>query len=227
MARSKPRLADGSFTLAVLAAATACGEREERVYGGACSPAGERVYAFTEGTIVSTRTVARSALLEQGFLRDHQACTSRAVDPLTIDKLSALMLAVPVHELPYSSPSPMFLGRSDNLYQNDENIWLYSNKTREVERRAHWHPGVGLWQLDIWGPVQALNHAERADIAKSGAEVAAHIRETSTARTAVSVSGTNMSSSLGLLARTSPTPMTTTGICARRRMRTSTMRRGT
>ena len=167
----------GTFTLTVLAAATACGDEEVRVYGGACSPADQRVYEFTEGTIVSTRTVASGALLEQDFLRDHRACTSRAVDPLTIDKLSALMLAVPVHELRRSSPSPMFLGRSDNLEQNDQNIWLYSNKTLLDERRAHWHAGVGLWQLDPWPPVRALNHAERADIAIGGAEVAAHIRD--------------------------------------------------
>ena len=167
----------GTFTLTVLAAATACGDEEVRVYGGACSPADQRVYEFTEGTIVSTRTVASGALLEQDFLRDHRACTSRAVDPLTIDKLSALMLAVPVHELQRSSPSPMFLGRSDNLRQNTRNEWLYSRNTREDERRAHWHAGVGLWQLDPWPPVRALNHAERADIAVGGAVVAAYIRD--------------------------------------------------
>ena len=171
MARSIPRRADGSFTLTVLAAATACGDREQRVYGGACSPAVQRVYAFTEGTIVSTRRVARSALL------DATACTSRTVDPLTIDKLSALMLAVPVHELQRSSPSPMFLGRSDNLRWNTRNEWLYSRNTREDERRAHWHAGVGLWQLNPWPPVRALNHAERADIAVGGAVVAAYIRD--------------------------------------------------
>ena len=67
---------------------------------------------------------------------------SRTVDPLTIDKLSALMLAVPVHELQRSSPSPMFLGRSDNLRWNTRNEWLHSRNTREDERRAHWHAGV-------------------------------------------------------------------------------------
>ena len=102
---------------------------------------------------------------------------SRTVDPLTIDKLSALMLAVPVHELQRSSPSPMFLGRSDNLRWNTRNEWLYSRNTREDERRAHWHAGVGLWQLDPWPPVRALNHAERADIAVGGAVVAAYIRD--------------------------------------------------
>ena len=74
----------------------------------------------------------------------------------------------------------MFLGRSDNLgklYQNRENIWLYSRAAREQERRAHWHAGVGLWQLDIWEPARALNHAERADIREGGVGVADHVRD--------------------------------------------------
>ena len=168
VARSKPRLADGSFTLAVSTDATACGDEEVRLYDGSCSPAGQTVYAFTKSTVVLTREVAIRAL----EMREMSTCTS-----LTVDKLSALMLAIPVRELQRSSPSPMFLGRGDNLRNNPRSEWLYSNKTREDERRAHWHAGVGLWQLDPWPPVRALNHAERADILKGGPGVAAHIRD--------------------------------------------------
>ena len=165
VARSKPRLTDGSFTLTVSIEAADCSDGETRVYGGSCSPVGQRVYEFTKSTIVSTREAAIRAL-------EVETCVS-----LTVDKLSALMLAVPERELQRSSPSPMSLSRGDNLAQNPDNIWLYSNKTLKGERRAHWHPGVGLWQLDIWGPAKTFNHGERADILKGGAGVAAHIRD--------------------------------------------------
>ena len=159
----------GSFTLTVatdIDEATPCGKGEVRLWNGSCSPAGQRVYEFTMGTIVATRDIARTV---QGG--KPSACS------LTVNKLTALMLAVPVHELRRTSPSPMFLGRSDNLEQNKNNKWLYSRATIEHERRAHWHAGVGLWQLDIWGPAQTLNHAERADIRQGGVGVAEHLRD--------------------------------------------------
>ncbi len=126
VARIKPRLAGGGFKLTVSVEATACGDGEVLLHGGSCSPAGQRVYEFTKSTVVLTREAAIREL-------EMNACPS-----LTVDKLSALMLAIPVRELQVSSPSPMYLGRSDNLAQNKKSEWNYSNVTREHERRAHW-----------------------------------------------------------------------------------------
>ena len=53
---------------------------------------------------------------------------------------------------------------------------LYSESTRSGEPRAHWNPGVGLWQLDRMDKVRRLNHAERADITNGGLEVAKKLR---------------------------------------------------
>ncbi|MCY4665992.1 MAG: hypothetical protein OXC00_15150 [Acidimicrobiaceae bacterium] len=165
VARIKPRLSDGDFALTVSTDTMACDDGEERLHDGSCSPAGRSLYEFTKSAVVLTREAAIRAL-------ETRACAS-----LTVDKLSALMLAPPVRELQRTSPSPMFLGRSDNLRQNPLNEWLYSRKTREDERRAHWHAGVGLWQLDIWPAARTFNHAERADVLKGGAGVAAYIRD--------------------------------------------------
>ena len=167
VARTKPRLTNGDFTLAVTTDTTECGDGETRLFDGSCSPAGQRVYEFTKSTVVLTRDVAIRAL-------EMKTCAS-----LTVNKLAALMLTIPVRELQMSSPSPMFLGRSDNLAAraNDENEVLYSRGTREHERRAHWHAAVGLWQLDIWGPAKTFNHAERAHIQTGGDGVAARIRD--------------------------------------------------
>ena len=165
VARSVPRRTNGAFTLTVGATTAPCDDGEVRVWGGSCSPR-KGVYGFTLGTVVSTRDVASTA-----HGRKPSGCA------LTVDQLTALMLTIPVHELQRPSPSPMFLGRSDNIEQNPESIWLYSRKTREHERRAHWHAGVGLWQLDKWPAAQNLNHAERADIRTGGIGVAEHIRD--------------------------------------------------
>ena len=167
----------GDFRLTATATeATAIEECETRLWGGSCAPAGQDVYEFTEGTLAATLDVAGKALGRRG------SCVSQEVpvpdDKLSPHKLAALMLSIPVHELRGKSPSPMFLGRSDNLRWRWENRWLYSRKTAYVgERRAHWNTGVGLWQLDTWDDAVALNHAERADIKKGGVVVADHIAD--------------------------------------------------
>ena len=160
---AKPRSFDGRFVLDIESEVKACAVGEVRVFGGWCVTG--TVYEFTESTIVMTREAAIQALEEK-------KCGS-----LTVNQLAGLMLAIPVRELQLANPSPMSLGRSDNLKQNRTNKALYSRGTRESERRAHWHPGVGLWQLDTFEAAKNLNHAERADVLMGGKGVAQHIRD--------------------------------------------------
>ena len=159
---AKPRSFDGRFVLDIESEVKACAVGEVRVFGGWCVTG--TVYEFTESTIVMTREAAIQTLNEK-------PCSS-----LTVNQLAGLMLAIPVRELQLANPSPMSLGRSDNLEQNRTNKALYSRGTRESERRAHWHPGVGLWQLDTFEAAKNLNHAERADVLMGGKGVAQHIR---------------------------------------------------
>lgn len=65
---------------------------------------------------------------------------------------------------------------------NSNNIQLFSHMTLGGYKRAHWNPGVGLWQLDNFEyptyKVDALSfsHADRADVEKGAVEVAEYIR---------------------------------------------------
>jgi hypothetical protein len=45
----------------------------------------------------------------------------------------------------------------------------------EDHKRAHWSPGVGLWQLDPFTATLNLNHAERADTIKGGIPTAKYL----------------------------------------------------
>lgn len=77
---------------------------------------------------------------------NYNNCSSR----LTRNRLAALMLAIPWHEVTGHdvslTPSPMTMGRADN----DTDLY-YNRQTTASTRRAFWHPGVGLWQLDDIG----------------------------------------------------------------------------
>ena len=100
-----------------------------------------------------------------------------------------MMLAISAWELNGGDTSkalaPMTLSRGDNMVNrkgDSSNIQLYSHMTLSGYKRAHWNPGVGLWQLDYFtepnAQVDALRygHAERADVDKGGYEVAKLIR---------------------------------------------------
>lgn len=71
---------------------------------------------------------------------------------------------------------------SVNRRRDSHNLMLYSHMTLSGYKRAHWNPGVGLWQIDnfteLAAQVDALKygHAERADIDKGGYEVAKYMR---------------------------------------------------
>jgi len=58
------------------------------------------------------------------------------------------------------APSPMVLSRWDG-WSLSKNRPLYSFGTYSDNKRAHWNPGIGLWQLDTWDETLHLNHAER------------------------------------------------------------------
>lgn len=93
---------------------------------------------------------------------------------LTKVKLASLMMAIPVWEIaggsPSRAPSPMTLSRGDR------GRWLYSGGTEGGARRAHWNPGVGLFQLDFWDPIVNASHGQRAGW-KGRTEVARYLRD--------------------------------------------------
>ena len=135
-------------------------------------------YYFTKGTIKGILYAAGQAL-------DNRS--SCAAGKPTINKLTAIMLSIPVHELSAgeyesTSPSPMSFSRWDNLGHQEQrhngvekslNQRLYSHMEPAGYVRAHWSPAVGLWQLDfLTSSIVSMNHAERVDITKGGLETA-------------------------------------------------------
>ena len=137
---------------------------------GTCGrrPAG-RVYKFAQAIIDGARRAARVSLES----RDDD-CATRDVNPVTVNQLAALMLAIPIREVG-DDPSPMTLSRADVLGVRGGNDKLHSLGTVEDEKRAYWHPGVGVWQIDIWTDAQNFNHAERANIDLIAPSVAEHL----------------------------------------------------
>lgn len=85
------------------------------------------------------------------------------------------MFAIPVRELERERVSLMDLSRWDNTDQRTSNIKHYSLGDKPNERRAHWSPGVGPWQLDEFETAQNLNHAERANANRAAQLVAEHV----------------------------------------------------
>ena len=137
-------------------------------------------YYFNKGVIKGVLYSAGKAIAKK------KSCTAGM--PST-NKLAAIMLSIPIHELRAastrsSSPSPMILSRWEHLnnqLQTDGedtkslNTRAYSHVTKEDYVRAYWSPGVGLWQLDNWDNSLPLNHAERADTTNGGLVVASHL----------------------------------------------------
>ncbi len=94
---------------------------------------------------------------------------------LTTNKLAALMLAPTYPETGAPSgqaPSPMTLSR------RDDQPGLHSFSTVSGQRRAFWHPGVGMWQFDSAGLGAPFTAAQRIDTYV----VAAHTAATMAAR---------------------------------------------
>jgi hypothetical protein len=125
-------------------------------------------YSFTSGSLAGTRIAARQAIGEK-------TCAG-----LTENRLMAIMLSVPVWELNGGvvdrSPSPMTLSRWDG-WANAKNQPLYSFQTLDGDKRAHWNPGVGLWQLDTFPATLHLSHAERMDTRAGGVYIARVLRD--------------------------------------------------
>ena len=143
-------------------------------------PSTQTRYYVTEGALTGTKQSAEEALAEQ--FANKSACMARTTNRLTRNRLIALMLSVPVHEIAAGrsaslDSSPMTLSRWDGINVRPDNFRLYSFGTYPGEKRAHWNPGVGLWQLDIWDPVTQMNHAQRANTAEGGVPVAKLLRD--------------------------------------------------
>ena len=137
-----------------------------------------RKYPMTRGTLIGLRAVTEDVLAGR-------ACT------LTPNRLAALMLSIPLWEVPRSiwidsngdgmpqdieyraqrdpARSPMALSRKD---RRPREAASYS----AVAPRAFWHPGVSGWQLDdINSRYVGLNHAQRAEITEGGRRVAEYL----------------------------------------------------
>ena len=152
-------------------------------------------YYFTEGTVKGVLYAAGQAIASRnGSTSTEQVVCGNPQTTVTKIQLAAIMLSIPPNEA-YSAnsrstvPSPMALSRWDNLGQFTQthvytvggaemeetkslNIRLYSHMKKEEDVRAHWSPGVGLWQIDLFESAINMNHAERTDITKGGVEVA-------------------------------------------------------
>jgi len=145
-------------------------------------------YYFTKGTVKGVLYAAGKAIND----RSTSTATVSQIScgnggSMTTNQLVAIMLSIPIHEIesPTNSnaaTSPMVLSRWDNTSQQKQahtgepeslNERLYSHMELTGHLRAHWSPGVGLWQLDnLNNTVISMNHAERAEITKGGVEVA-------------------------------------------------------
>lgn len=156
-------------------------------------------HPVTLGTLWGVKRVTKDA--RDAYMNPSPGVT-RDCTP-TADRLAAIMLAVPLWEVPRTwwidhnkdnriqpddeiytqrdpGRSPMALSRKD--YRD---LVLYSNNNKSSPKRAFWHPGVGLWQLDDpWWNIEEnrpyaanINHAERADIHVGGQIVADYLVE--------------------------------------------------
>lgn len=156
-------------------------------------------YYFTKGTVKGVLYAASKAINDRSTSTtpvSQISCGNGGT--MTTNQLAAIMLSIPIHEIesPTSAnaaTSPMVLSRWDNTSQQEQthegkteslNERLYSHMELTGYLRAHWNPGVGLWQLDkLNNAVMKMNHAERADTTKGGVEVAkwllnGHCRDT-------------------------------------------------
>ena len=147
-------------------------------------------YCVTRGVYDAVVRAARKATTSPtGAVCTQAQLTTSGRSQITPNMLASMMLAIPAWELNGGNTnralSPLTLSRGDNMVNrtsDSNNIQLYSHMTLDGYKRAHWNPGVGLWQIDNFtesnAQVDALRygHAERADVDKGGYEVAKYIR---------------------------------------------------
>ena len=147
-------------------------------------------YCVTRGVYDAVLDAAANAITTPtGALCTSAQLTANGISQITQYRLASMMLAIPPWEINGGimniALSPMTLSRGDNMVNrrgDSNNIELYSHMTLDGYKRAHWNPGVGLWQLDEFKlpdlHVDALRygHAERAHVDTGGFEVAKYIR---------------------------------------------------
>ena len=155
-------------------------------------------YEVTVGALLGTRDAARAAVGSHTM-----SCTNGRL--MGVHELTALMLAIGFWENPnpqtmliggkpekdvnmrFPARSLMTLSRKDHLWtpveEGDDNSLLYSyNSLARQPRRAFWHPGVGMWQIDKFASPD-LNHGQRADTGFGGVRVAERLLAESCDRT--------------------------------------------
>ena len=135
-------------------------------------------YPVTLGTLWGVKRVTKEA--RDSYMNPSPGV--RRTCGVTANRLAAIMLAVPLFEVPniksntylrYPARSPMALSRWDR----DHDALYSNNNMTSGPARAFWNPGVGLWQLDdTWtAAARALSHAERAEIHIGGQLVAEYL----------------------------------------------------
>ncbi len=144
-----------------------------------CFPlGGTGKYMVTKKVLAGVVYAAQTVFAEdvESACKDQAVASNR--EALTANRLAAIMLSIPVHELAGgagTAMSPLALSRSDNLGVNFNNVKFYSYRNPDDYKRAYWHSGVGLWQLDTTGEAVQWSHAERADVVKGGIAAAKKI----------------------------------------------------
>lgn len=106
---------------------------------------------------------------------------SQCRETLKVNRLAALMLASPNAEIVDGDRgialSPASLSRNDSVSQDIRHKPTYSDKQVPDYRRAHWNPGVGLWQIDEWDKALTHDHGDRIATYIGGVLVARWIRD--------------------------------------------------
>lgn len=156
------------------------GDTSAPIRAGDGGPAYRVTYGTYEGVFLGAR---------EGWA-NYERVNNRTCSTPSMNRLVAVMLSIPYWEnIQYDSNkdvsrtkvrSPMLLSRKDLPGVKTGNINLYARGSTSLQpKRAFWHPGVGLWQLDdefsvrgSFDLVRSMDHSERADVRKSAALVA-------------------------------------------------------
>lgn len=84
-----------------------------------------------------------------------QARTKYGITDISANELAAIIFAPTWYEAAaetVGAPSPMYLGREDGpwYWAPSSALWAFGN-LNTTEKRAFWHAGIGMWQLDSAG----------------------------------------------------------------------------
>ncbi len=133
-------------------------------------------FLLTIGPITNAASAAKfgSGPLDDVF--DAANYEAQYISDLTTNELAAIILAITWPEAAGGStsvtPSPMTLSRGDG----HSGLWSFENRSSSNSyKRAFWHPGIGLWQIDSAGFARELGAHDRINSAVAAPVVADEI----------------------------------------------------